>query len=570
MARRKQIGNLLLERGVITENQLIEALEEQKKTGELLGRIFIRKGLISKADLLSVLASQSGMETIDLEKTPIKENAILAVSPSVAQMYKVIPIRFEDNTLTIAISDPSNIRIVDDLRLLLGYEIKAMVADEDDINKMLDKYYRGVEESVEKVLSEMKLESVVRDIPPIEEKAGPKDIAQLQEMAKALPVVRLLNLILIQAINNRASDIHFEPFENQFKIRYRVDGILYDMPSPPKHLSVALTSRIKVMADMDIAERRLPQDGSLSFFMRGKEIDVRISTLPTIFGESVVMRILDKSTVMLSMSEVGLTEKELKTIRQLIKKPNGIILTTGPTGCGKTTTLYAGLKEVNSPEVKIITTEEPVEYRIAGIIQVPIRAPIGLTFAHCLRSILRQDPDVILVGEIRDKETAEIAIQASLTGHLVLSTLHTNDAAGAITRLIDMDIEPFLITSTLEAIIAQRLIRVICSKCRESYKPEDAELTKIGLSRDELKGKTFYRGRGCEECGHIGFRGRTGIFEILVMNDRLREITAKKGATKDIREEAKKSGMNLLRQAGMEKVFQGITTIGEVVRETLF
>ena len=567
MAVNKQIGRLLLNRGVITESQLIESLEEQKNTGELLGRIFVRKGFISKKDLLNVLASQSGMETVDLVKIEISEKAVSVVSPSVAQMYKIIPIKLEDNTLTVAISDPSNIRITDDLRLLLGFKINTVVAAEEDINKMLNKYYSGIEESVEQVLSEIKLEGVIADI-PIEEKAAPKDIAQLQEMAQALPVVRLLNLILIQAIRNRANDIHFEPFETQFKIRYRVDGILYDMVPPPKHLSVALTSRIKVMAQMDIAERRLPQDGSMSFFMRGREIDVRVSTLPTVYGESVVMRILDKSTITLSLEKIGLTAQELKMVKQLVSKPNGIILATGPTGSGKTTTLYAGLKEVNTPEVKIITTEEPVEYRINGIIQVPIRSNIGLTFAHCLRSILRQDPDIIFVGEIRDKETAEIAIQASLTGHLVLSTLHTNDAAGAITRLIDMDIEPFLITSTVEAVIAQRLVRAICPNCKEAYTPEDKEIEKIGLSRDETQGKIFYRGRGCEECAHIGFRGRTAIFEILVMNDRLREITAKKAATKDIREEAVKGGMRLLRQSGLEKIFQGITTIDEVVRET--
>lgn len=567
MERHKQIGKLLLERGLITEVQLVEALEEQKKTGELLGGILVRKDLISKRDLLNVLVSQSGTEIVDLDKIDISEKAIAAVSPSIAQMYKAIPIKIEDNTLTIAVSDPSNIRIVDDFRLLLGYKVKIVIAREEDINKLLNKYYRGIEESVEQILSEIKLEGAAHEV-SIAEKASPKDISQLQEMAKALPVVRLLNLILIQAINNRASDIHFEPFENQFKIRYRVDGILYDMVPPPKHLSVALTSRIKVMADMDIAERRLPQDGSISFYMRGREIDVRVSTLPTVFGESVVMRILDKSTVMLSLEQIGLSERELKGIKNLMKKPNGIVLATGPTGCGKTTTLYAGLKEVNNPEVKIITTEDPVEYRIEGIIQIPIRAQIGLTFAHCLRSILRQDPDIILVGEIRDKETAEIAIQASLTGHLVLSTLHTNDAAGAITRLIDMDIEPFLITSTLEAIIAERLVRVICPICKEPYEPDDGELSKIGLKRDEVKGKTFYRGRGCEECGHIGFRGRTGIFEILVMNDRLRDVTARRAATKDIREEAITSGMKALRTSGLEKIFQGITTVGEVVRET--
>lgn len=568
MDKRKQIGRLLQERGLISEQQLIEALEEQKKTGELLGRILVRKGLVSKEDILNVLVSQTGMEIIDLDKIEFSEKVIATVSPSIAQMYKVIPISLEDNTLTVAISDPSNVRITDDLRLLLGYKIKAVVASEEEINKLLDRYYRGIEESVEQLLSEMKVDGVMPSVNNIEEKAGPKDIATLQEMANAVPVVRLLNLILINAIRERASDIHFEPFEHQFKIRYRVDGILYDMVPPPKHLSVALTSRIKVMADMDIAERRLPQDGSISFFMKGREIDVRISTLPTFFGESVVMRILDKGMVMLSLDQIGLPEKELNLIKQLMDKPNGIVLATGPTGCGKTTTLYAGLREVNNPEVKIITTEDPVEFRIAGIIQVQMKAPIGLTFAVCLRHILRQDPDIILVGEIRDLETAEIAIQASLTGHLVLSTLHTNDAPGAITRLIDMNIEPFLLTSTVEAIIAQRLVRVICPGCKEPYEPAEAELAKIGLTKEEAKEKVFYRGRGCDECKHIGFRGRTGIFEILVMNDKLREIIARKAATKDIREQAIKSGMKSLRESGLEKIYKGITTIGEVVRET--
>ena len=402
----------------------------------------------------------------------------------------------------------------------------------------------------------------------MEEEEEVTDVVVLQELASQPPVVKLLNLILLQSVKDRASDIHFEPFEDKYIIRYRVDGILYDITNPPKNLALAISSRIKVMSNLDIAERRLPQDGRIMISVEGKNVDLRVSTLPTVFGESVVMRVLDRGVVSLSLDQIGASESALKKLRRLIHKPNGIILSTGPTGCGKTTTLYSCLREINKIDYKIITTEDPVEYDIHGIIQVPIRPKINLNFANCLRHILRQDPDIIMVGEIRDAETVQIAIQASLTGHLVFSTLHTNDAPGAITRLINMGAEPFLITSTLEAVVAQRLVRVICKDCREKYNPNPKALEELNLPSKEMKDMAFYRGRGCSKCNKTGYRGRTGIFEFLIVTEALKPLIMERSQTAVIREMARKEGMKTLREDGLEKIQEGITTIEEVVRET--
>jgi type IV pilus assembly protein PilB len=564
--RYQSLGRLLLERGLVTGSQLQQALDEQRYTGKLLGRTLVELGFVKEEEVLKVLGVQAGMEYIDLKKINIPKQAVQKVPASIAKVYKIMPVKLAGNTLTVAMSDPLNVNIPDDLRFLLGFPVKYVIAKENEILDAIQKHYGESGESIDELLGE--IEKKVPTAPAEEEVGEVTDVVILQELASQPPVVKLLNLILLQAIKDRASDIHFEPFEDKYLIRYRVDGVLYDITTPPKNLALAISSRIKVMSNLDIAESRLPQDGRIAIAVEGKGVDIRVSTLPTVFGESVVMRVLDKEVVGLSLDEIGMADRPLKQFRQLIRKPNGIILVTGPTGCGKTTTLYSCLKEINKIDYKIITTEDPVEYNLHGIIQVPIRPKINLNFATSLRHILRQDPDIIMVGEIRDAETLQIAIQSSLTGHLVFSTLHTNDAPGAITRLINMGAETFLITSTLEAIAAQRLVRVICKNCREKYTPDPKALEELNLTRDEKKGMAFCRGRGCSQCNKSGYRGRTGIFEYLQITENLKPFILKRAQTSVIREAARKEGMTTLREDGIDKIRQGITTIEEVVRET--
>ncbi len=562
----KSLGKLLLDRGFITENQLQQALDEQRYTGKLLGRTLVELGFVKEEDILKTLGVQAGIDFVDLAKISIPRDVLQKVSPTIIKIYKIMPIKFEEGTLTIAMSDPLNVNISDDLRFMLGCNIKGVIAKEADVVEAIQKYYGERGESINELLSE--IEKSAPALSREEEEEEVTDVVVLQELASQPPVVKLLNLILLQAVKDRASDIHFEPFEDKYMIRYRVDGILYDITNPPRNLALAISSRIKVMSNLDIAERRLPQDGRIMISVEGKNIDLRVSTLPTVFGESVVMRVLDRDVVSLSLDQVGMSEDVRREVRRIINKPNGIVLSTGPTGCGKTTTLYSCLREINKMDYKIITTEDPVEYDIAGIIQVSIKPKINLNFATCLRHILRQDPDIIMVGEIRDAETAQIAVQASLTGHLVLSTLHTNDAPGAITRLTNMGVEPFLITSTLEAVIAQRLIRVICKNCRERYHPEQKILEEMGLTKEELKDMVFYKGKGCSQCNKNGYKGRTGIFELLIISDALKPLIMDRVQTSVIREAARKEGMSTLREDGLKKVREGITTIDEVVRET--
>ncbi len=557
----KRIGELLMDKGLITGKQIEQALEEQRLTGKLLGRILVDMGVVTEDEVLQVLGARAGVSVVKIGEMKIPKEVIDKIPASVAKIYTIMPISYEANILTIALTDPLNVSVFDDLRFILGMNVKGAIASEEDITDAIRKYY-GVEgETIEDILG---IFGEKMEILPLEEM---EDLATLQELASRAPVVKLLNMILLQAVKEKASDIHFEPFEQEYKIRYRVDGVLYEVARPPKNLSLGLASRVKVMANLNIAERRLPQDGRIMISIEGRDVDLRISTLPTIFGESVVMRVLDRSTVSLSLDQVGMLDDMKKSLRYLNQKPNGIILATGPTGCGKTTTLYSCLREINKIEYKVITTEDPVEYDIKGIIQVPINAKIGLTFATSLRHILRQDPDIVMVGEIRDIETAQIAIQASLTGHLVFSTLHTNDAPGAITRMIDMEIEPFLITSTLEAILAQRLIRTICQNCKEEYTPEPGILEDLGVPSDVAKQKKFYRGAGCVRCNNSGFKGRTGIFELLVMNEKLRSLVIEKAHTAVIKNAAIESGMKTMLDDGLQKVYSGITTIEEVFRE---
>jgi len=504
------------------------------------------------------------MDTVDLSKTSIERDAINKVSASTARFYSVIPIKIERNSVVVAVHDPSNMKLADDLRFVSGLNIRMVAAKEDDIKAAIERYYGKEEESLGEVINEA--EKSACKVPGSAK--AESDVDKLKEIASCAPVVKLLNMVLLRAVREKASDVHFEPFEKDYKIRYRIDGVCYDAAHPPRDLSLAISSRIKVMANLDVAENRLPQDGRIMMDIEGKTVDLRVSTLPTLYGESIVMRVLDKSIVSLSLDQIGVDEDIKYKIREIIKRPNGIFLTTGPTGSGKTTTLYSCLREINKIEYKIITTEDPVEYDIEGIIQIAINPKIELTFARTLRHILRQDPDIIMVGEIRDSETAEIAIQAALTGHLVFSTLHTNDAPGAITRLVDMGVEPFLITSTVRAVLAQRLVRKICAKCKKEYTPPEKELLDLGVPKEDIKNARFYKGEGCSECNNSGYKGRTGLYELLIINDRIRELVIKHASLAAIREEAQKAGMAMLRQNGLKKALDGITTIEEVLRET--
>jgi len=566
---RKRIGQLLIERGIVTEAQVKEALEQAKTQGGALGQMLVQLGYATEDDVVHALAEQAGMNVVELEKMDnIPPDVLDRVSPSLAKIYRVVPVKFEDNTLTVAMADPLNVNALDDLRIMLSVDVVGAVSTETAVENAIDKFYAHRSESVDELLEEMESTAASFQL-EYSDTSRSYDLDQLKKDAMSAPVIKLLNLILLQAIKDKSSDIHFEPFEDEFKVRYRVDGVLYEMIPPPRHLALAVISRIKVMADLDISETRLPQDGRIELMITGNLIDLRVSTLPTLFGESVVMRVLDRSVVALDLERIGLRADELDAMKTFMRRPHGIVLVTGPTGSGKTTTLYSALNFVNDVGVKIITTEDPVEYDLPGIMQVQINDAIGTTFASCLRSILRQDPDKILIGEIRDLETAEIAIQASLTGHLVLSTLHTNDAPSAITRMVDMPVEPFLLCATLEAIVAQRLVRTICVKCKKEYEPTPDMLEQLRLSPEEVQGRTFYYGAGCPSCNNTGYRGRTALFEIMRITDRMRELIMEKASTQAMRDHAREEGMRTLRESGLLKIYDGQTTIEEVVRETL-
>ena len=566
----RTLGRILIKMGLLTREKIHDCLKIQQERGGgvKLGEILIELGLVKNKDLQIALAAQRGMELVELDSLEIPDSVIEQVPTQMARSYRVIPIAYDKdhNQLTVALESPDNFQATDDLGTLLGFEIKAKVAGGDALETALNKYYAQRDESINELIGEIEGDSMLTGY---QDRDASIDLEELKELAESNPVKKLLNLVLLQAIRDKASDVHFEPFEDEFKMRYRIDGILYEMVPPPKHVAVALASRIKVMADLDIAERRLPQDGRIPLMVQGNPVDLRVSILPTMFGESVVLRILDRTQVDLKLDVLGLRENEIKVMDNLIHKPNGILIVTGPTGSGKTTTLYSALKELNTVDRKIITTENPVEYDIDGLIQVQILPEIGLTFAKCLRSILRQDPDIVMVGEIRDLETAEIAIQASLTGHLVFTTLHTNDAPSSIARLIDLGLEKFLITATLEGIIAQRLVRKICLNCKTEYEPTEEMLMEMGLTPDDVGGKKFYFGRGCEMCNSTGYKGRTGIYEIMTFNDEVRELVMNDASTNVLRDAAQKNGMNLLRSSGLRVVYDGVTTIEEVGRETL-
>ena len=567
----KRIGQILVDLGLIDETQLETMLEEQQaRGGDLLGRIGLSLGFYTDEQLGEALAEQWNTTFVTLYDQEIPTDTLRLLSEPMAQLYRVIAMKLDGNRLTVATGAPQKIQIADELRTLLGYEIDIVVATDPEIDKALEKYYSSDIDTVESLVEGMEKDAeLAAQAAAAATSSNAFDLTGIEALAESAPVRKLLNMVLLLAIRDGASDIHFEPFEHEFRIRIKADGVLFEMVPPPKHLAIAITTRIKVMANLDIAERRLPQDGRIELTVGGHPVDLRVSVLPTLFGESVVMRVLDRGVVSLDLNKVGMNDMILRQFREVIVRPNGIVLVTGPTGSGKTTTLYSALSELNTIEDKLITTEDPVEYDIDGIVQVPIDSSIGVTFASCLRAILRQDPDRILVGEIRDVETAEIAIQASLTGHMVFSTLHTNDAPSTVTRLRDMGVPPFLITATVEAILAQRLVRRICTNCIEEIQPDADILADLELNSDEALEKKFYRGKGCDKCNNTGYKGRLGLFELMIVNDEMRDLIMRNASTEDLREAARKAGMVTLREAGMDGIFAGHTTAEEVIRETI-
>jgi len=553
--------------GLLKASQIEEVVDEHERTGKPVREVLVDMDLLTEEDLLNSIATQLGTTVINLMATDVPQRVIKLVPGGVARMYNVVPVEADGHSVTLATYELLNPAVVDELMFVLSNDVNFVVAREEDIKAYLTRFYGDASESVVDMLSA--LESELTDTEELLDFKGDEgDIQEIENAANLAPVIRFVNLVLYQAVKDRASDIHFEPFENEFKIRYRVDGALYEMAPPPKHLALPVTSRIKVISGLNIAERRLPQDGRIQLSIAGRAIDFRVSTLPTQFGESVVLRVLDRSTVQLDLENLGMPDDIYAQFGEDIKKPNGIVIVTGPTGSGKTTTLYSGLRRLNTVTEKLMTAEEPVEYDIEGIIQVPVNEAIGLTFARTLRSFLRQDPDIIMVGEIRDLETAEIAIQASLTGHLVFSTLHTNDAPGAVTRLIDMGVEPFLIASTLEAILGQRLVRTICTHCRTAYKPEADIIQQLGLDTSLIQEQEFYFGEGCPQCNETGYRGRRGIYEYLRVSNPIRGLINEKKPTIVIREKAIELGMRTLRDDGIRCILDGSTTVEEVLKYT--
>jgi type IV pilus assembly protein PilB len=564
MAQRR-LGQILVDLGYLNEDQLWDVLEEQKQSpGEVIGQVAVRMGLVTQEQVTEALAEQWGMSVVNLDETNIPPKVLELVPETMASIYKIMPISLKDNLLTVAMADPQNVAALDDLRNFLGYDVRGAVSTLQAVEAAIARHYATREDSIEDVISS--LDSLDAD-----EEAAQRgfDLGGEEELAETQPIRKLLNMVMLLAIKDQASDIHFEPFEDEFKIRVRADGVLYEMVPPPRHLANAIISRIKVMAELDIAERRLPQDGRIELNVGGNPVDLRVSVLPTMFGESVVMRILDRTVVQLDLNKIGFDPNTLARFRDMIRRPNGIVLVTGPTGSGKTTTLYSALNELNDIETKIITTEDPIEYDIEGLVQVPVNADIDVTFANVLRAILRHDPDVILVGEIRDYETAEIAVQSALTGHIVFSTLHTNDAPTAVTRLRDMGVPPFLITATVEAILAQRLVRKICVECRTQFEPSDELLLELQLPIEQARKYKFYYGKGCQRCNNSGYKGRTGIYELMDITDDVRDMITSDASVDDMRNMARTQGMTTLREAGLKLIFDGVTTIDEVVRETV-
>jgi len=555
------IFDILKERELVPNDQLTAALEETQGTGKALAEVLLDSGYINQKQILENLADYLGHQYMEEVPKSVDEEAAKQVRPNLARMYGVVPVRFDENSVDLLAIDPLNFSIIDDLTFTLNKDINLVVADPSAIETLLAETYGQGDASIDDLLGEFDEDS----IDDIDDDISDDDLNQL---ANQTPIIRFVNLVLQQAIKDKASDVHFEPFEEQFRIRYRIDGALYEMSPPPKKLAIPVISRIKVIANMNIAEKRIPQDGRIKMTIAGRPVDLRVSTLPTQFGESVVLRVLDKSVVNLDLESLSLPDDILENIRRTVRLPNGIFIVTGPTGSGKTTTLYSALREINQIDTKILTAEDPIEYEIEGIMQVAVNHQVGLDFAKALRSFLRQDPDKIMVGEIRDIETAQIAVQASLTGHVVLSTLHTNDASGAVTRLVDMGLEPFLISSSLEAVLAQRLVRRICRQCRQEYEPDSEMIDLLGADPLEVGDKDFYFGSGCPHCSNTGYAGRIGLFEMIMVTDPLRELINKRSPTLVIRQKSLEQGMRSLREDGLRAIFDGHTTIEEVLKYT--
>lgn len=545
----------------IDPEQLKAAYHDHQATGKSLADVVLGLGITDRSSLLALVARHLQAELVEPLPAIIPPEILALLTPTQARNQGALPLKIAGRRLELAVIDPFNHQITDNLSFVLGREIRLVVADPDRIEALIRLHYAEDESQMEDLLGEISIEQYAEE----ESSLG---VTEIQTMAGQAPIVRFVNLVLAQAVRDHASDIHFEPFEHEFKIRYRIDGILHEMVPPDRALALPIISRVKVMADLNIAERRVPQDGRIRITVAGHAVDLRVSTLPTQFGESLVLRVLDQQNVQLDIAQLGLPPDVQAGLEDVIRRPNGIFIVTGPTGSGKTTTLYGGLRAINSTEIKLLTVEDPVEYEIDGIMQVPVNPGIGLTFACALRSFLRQDPDVIMVGEIRDLETAQVAIQASLTGHLVLSTLHTNDAAGTVTRLIDMGVEPFLIASTLEAVLAQRLVRRICPHCKTTCRPNEALLAESELTLSELSGRSTYHGVGCPHCNRTGYLGRMGLFEWLRMTEPIRELVLQKAATLAIRHAAERQGMRTLRKDGLRAVIAGETTLEEVARYT--
>jgi type IV pilus assembly protein PilB len=556
------IWHLLLKEKIADEDQLEDVLDESVRNNQSFQTCLYNYEVITEDELLKLIANELGTEFVDVKPGEIPEEVVESIPPDIARTYGIIPVEKDDESVTVIAENPFDPRLVDELHFVLEKDCHVLVGRPREVQDAIDTFYPEKTGSVSEVIKEM--EELHKG-----KEEQMENVEDLEKAANEAPIVRFVNIILSQAIRDKASDIHFEPFADEFRIRYRIDGALFEMAPPPKSLAVPVISRIKVMSNLNIAERRLPQDGRIELRVNRKPIDLRVSSLPTRYGESVVLRVLDRTVVNLDLDSLGMTPQMTSDIRRLIKRPNGIFVVTGPTGSGKTTTLYSGLREINTIEDKLLTVEDPVEYDIDGIMQVAVKEQVGMTFASALRAFLRQDPDRIMVGEIRDVETAGIAIQASLTGHLVMSTLHTNDAPGAVTRLIDMGIEPFLISSTIIGVLAQRLVRRCCASCKEQYVPTDQELANLGLTREQLGGRPFYRGRGCEICNASGYKGRVGIFELLKISPEIQKMINQRKPTQDIKKVAIEQGMRSMRQDGINQILAGVTTSQEILQYTM-
>lgn len=557
--------DLVVSNGIIDQQQADELREEHTRTGKPIRALMIDMGHLTEDELLGMMAAYQGCDVVDLGVMSLDTDVIQSIPGNVARMYNVVPIQATAGTITLAASDLIDPHVMDELMFVLTKDVQFVLAREEDVRTRVTEYYGDESATVADMLNSLESDLALDKSLNVDETLDEKS---LESAASAAPVIRFVNLVLYQAVNDRASDIHFEPFEKDFKIRYRVDGSLYEMSPPPRRLALPIISRIKVMSGLNIAERRVPQDGRISLTVAGRMIDLRVSCLPTAHGESVVLRVLDRSVVSLDLENVGLPEDVYELITMDIEKPNGIIIVTGPTGSGKTTTLYSCLRRINTIDTKLLTAEEPVEYDIDGIVQVQINPGAGNTFPKVLRAFLRQDPDIMMIGEIRDLETAQIAVQASLTGHLVFSTLHTNDSAGAVTRLIDMNVEPYLIASTLEAVLGQRLVRTICLNCKEPYMPDDDTLQRLDLKREGVGDRPFFYGRGCSKCNGTGYKGRKGVFEYLRVSDPVRELINERRPTLFIRERARELGMRTMREDAIRNVLDGYTTVDEILRYT--